>query len=318
MGSHSHAGGMMRMPTEPPTLLRLLTPQFDATSIVPGLAVIALIAYLIGVRALRRRGLRWPWHRTATFVAGIVTVLLVTATQVMGYAMMLFSIHMLQKMALTVLAAMLLMLGAPVSLAIRSLPRQGWGAPTRRILFRALRSKTARVLAHPVVTTVIFVGSLYGVYFTPTFDFLMRSWWGNVVMLLFFLATGLLAFGGAFALGPWPHRASPGIRVVELVLPGPLHAFFAVVLMMATTPVVRTFASPPQSWGVDVMTDQLAAGNIIWGFGEVPSVIALAVVYLQWTRYEETRTKVSDRRVDADLEAYNAHLRQLAEDSRRS
>lgn len=169
----------MRMPTEPPTLMRLLTPQFDATSVVPGLAVVALIAYLLGVRALRRRGSRWPWHRTVNFVAGIVTVLLVTATQVMGYGMVLFSIHMLQKMVLTVVSAMLLMLGAPVSLAIRALPRHGWGALSRRLLLRALRCKVARVLAHPVVTTVIFVGSLYGIYFTPTFDFLMRSWWGT-------------------------------------------------------------------------------------------------------------------------------------------
>lgn len=305
----------MRMPTEPPTLLRLFTPQFDVTSVVPGLAVVALIAYLLGVRALRRRGIRWPWHRTATFVAGIVTVLLVTATQVMGYGMMLFSIHMLQKMSLTVVSAMLLMLGAPVSLAVRALPRRGWGAVCRRLLLRALRSKTARVLAHPVVTTVIFVGSLYGIYFTPIFDFLMGSWWGNVAMLLFFLGTGLLAFGGAFALGPWPHRASPPIRIVELVLPGPLHAFFAVALMMASTPVVRAFANPPPSWGLDVMTDQLAAGNIIWGAGEVPSIIAFAIVYLQWIRSEVTRTKVSDRRVDADLEAYNARLRRLAQDS---
>ena len=304
------------MPTEPPTLLRLFTPQFDATSVVPGLAVAALIAYLLGVRALHRRGIRWPWHRTATFVAGTVTVLLVTATQVMGYGMMLFSIHMLQKMVLTVLSAMLLMLGAPVSLAIRALPRHGWGALSRRLLLRALRSRTARVLAHPVVTTVIFVGSLYGIYFTATFDFLMGSWWGNVVMLLFFLGTGLLAFGGAFALGPWPHRASPPIRLAELVLPGPLHAFFAVALMMASTPVVRTFAHPPPGWGIDVMTDQLAAGNIIWGFGEVPSIIALAIVYLQWTRSEETLTKLSDRRVDADLEVYNEHLRRLAQNSR--
>lgn len=307
----------MRMPTEPPTLLRLFTPQFDITSVVPALAVAALIAYLLGVRALRRRGSRWPWYRTASFSAGILTVLLVTATQVMGYGMMLFSIHMLQKMALTVLAAMLLMLGAPVSLAIRTLPRRGWGAVCRRLLLGVLRSRTARVLAHPVVSTVIFVGSLYGIYFTPIFDFLMGSWWGNVAMLLFFLGTGLLAFGGAFALGPWPHRSSPPLRIVELVLPGPLHAFFAVVLMMASTPVVRAFADPPPGWGTDVMTDQLAAGNIIWGFGEVPSIIAFAVVYFQWTRSEERRTKVSDRRVDADLDAYNAHLRRLAEGSHR-
>ncbi|MCA0143822.1 cytochrome c oxidase assembly protein [Blastococcus sp. LR1] len=303
------------MPTEPPTLMRLLTPQFDATSVLPALAVVALIAYLLGVRALRRKGMRWPWHRTACFVAGIVTVLLVTATQVMGYGMVVFSIHMLQKMALTVVSAMLLMLGDPVSLAIRALPRHGVGAVSRWLLLTALRSRFARFLAHPVVTTVIFVGSLYGIYFTGLFDFLMASWWGNVGMLGFFLGAGLLAFGGAFALGPWPHRASPPLRLVELVLPGPLHAFFAVALMMAIRPVVGAFEDPPRDWGIDVMTDQLAAGNIVWGFGEVPSIIAVAIVFLQWTRSEARRTKSSDRHVDADREAYNARLRTLAQGS---
>lgn len=310
-------GGLMRLPEESPTFLRLFTPQFDVTSVLPGLALLALVVYLLGVRSLHRRGMRWPWHRTAAFVLGIVTVLLVTATQVMGYAMLLFSIHMLQKMVLTVLSAMLLMLGAPVSLAIRALPRRGLGAVCRRLLLRTLRSRIARFLAHPVVTTIIFVGSLYGLYFTPVFDLLMRTWAGSLLMALFFLGTGLLAFGGAFALGPWPHRASPPTRIVELVLPGPLHAFFAVALMMASRPVVTTFTNPPPEWGVDVLTDQLAAGNIIWGFGEVPSIIAFIVVYVQWVRSEGRRSLAADRRAEVDLEAYNAYLAGLADRGRR-
>ena len=96
---------MMWMPELPPTLLRLLTPQLDATSAFPAVALLALVAYLAGVRSLHRRRMPWPWHRTASFTVGIVTVLLVTATQVMGYAMTLFSVHMLQKMVLTVLSA---------------------------------------------------------------------------------------------------------------------------------------------------------------------------------------------------------------------
>ena len=307
----------MRLPEEPPTFLRLFTPQFDVTSMLPGLALLALVVYLLGVRALHRRGMPWPWHRTAAFVLGIVTVWLVTATQVMGYAMLLFSIHMLQKMVLTVLSAMLLMLGAPVSLAIRALPRRGLGAVCRLLLLRTLRSRIARFLAHPVVTTVIFVGSLYGLYFTPFFDLLMRSWAGNLLMAVFFLGTGLLAFGGAFALGPWPHRASAPTRIVELVLPGPLHAFFAVALMLASAPIVTSFTDPPPAWGVDVMSDQLAAGNLIWGFGEVPSIIAFTIVYVQWVRSEGRRTPAADRRAEADLEAYNAYLARLADRERR-
>jgi putative membrane protein len=304
--------GGMQMPEDPPTLLRLLTPQLDVTSVFPALAVLALVAYLLGVRALRRRGGRWPRHRTVNFTLGIVTVLLVTATQVMGYGMMLFSIHMLQKMVLAVLSSMLIMLGAPVSLAVRTLPRRGRAVILRRVLVLVMRSETARILAHPVVSTTLFVGSLYGFYFTSAFDLLMRHWAGSLLMLTFFLGTGLLAFGGAFGLDPWPHRVSAPMRLIELVVPGPLHAFFAVAVMMANTPLVTTFSHAPPAWGIDVMTDQLAAGNIVWGFGELPTIIAVAIVFWQWVRSEDRRNRTVHPGMDAALEAYNAHLAQLA------
>ena len=311
------SSGMMYMPTEPPTLLRLFTPQFDVTSLVPGLAVVALIAYLLGVRSLRRRGSRWPWHRTATFVAGILTVLLVTATQVMGYGMMLFSIHMLQKMSVTVLAAMLLMLGAPVSLAIRTLPRRGWGAVCRRLLLRALRSRTARVLAHPVVTTVLFVGSLYGIYFTPVFDALMSNPAGHQFMLAHFVVTGLLFFGPIIAQDPWPSTHAHPTRILELVIPVPFHAFFGVAVMMASSLLVDSFANPPASWGIDPVGDQSVAGGIAWSFGELPTVLVLVVVLASWMSSDERRARTLDRAADrsgdAELNAYNARLRAMAE-----
>ncbi|GAB3317940.1 cytochrome c oxidase assembly protein [Geodermatophilus aquaeductus] len=303
---------MMWMPEQPPTLLRLLTPQLDATSVFPAVALLTLAAYLAGVRSLHARRRQWPWYRTASFVTGIATVLLVTATQVMGYGMMLFSVHMLQKLVLSVLSAMLIMLGAPISLAVRTLPRRGLGAACRRLLLGLLRSRTAKVVAHPAVTTTIFIGSLYGIYFTPLFDVLMRSAAGNVAMLTLFLGTGLLAFGGALGVGPWPHRASPPVRLIELMAPGPLHAFFAVAVMMASRPLVQTFTHAPQGWGVDVMTDQLAAGNIVWGFGEVPTVAAAVIIYAQWVSATRRTAGVTDARADAELDAYNAHLERLA------
>ena len=310
--------GGMRMPVDPPTLLTLFTPQVDVTSIFPALALLALVAYLLGVRTLGRRGFRWPRHRTITFTLGIVTVLLVTATQVMGYAMTLFSIHMLQKMVLAVLSSMLIMLGAPVSLAIRALPRRGRAAVWRTLLVVGMRSRTAKLLTHPVVTTTLFIGSLYGFYFPPAFDLLMSHWVGSLLMLAFFLFTGLLAFGGAFGLDPWPHRVSAPMRLLELVVPGPLHAFFAVAVMMASTPLVQAFDHAPASWGVDVMTDQLAAGNIVWGFGELPTIIAVAIVFWQWVRSDERHARVGDARVEEKLAAYNAELARLAAGQRRT
>lgn len=312
----SGAGGWMWMPEDPPTLMRLLTPQLDGTSVLVVGQVIALCAYMAGIRQLRRRGVVWPWHRTAAFCAGILALWLVTGTQVMGYSMMLFSIHMFQHMVLTILSPMLIMLGAPLRLAMRTLPRQGRRVLPRRILLRGLRSPTMKVVCHPVTTTVLFLISLYGVYLTPILDDLMASLAGNLVMITFFFVSGLLAFGGAFALDPWPRSTSAPIRLLDIALPGPAEAFFAVVLMMASRPLIRTFTNPPQDWGIDVMTDQLAAGNIVWGFGEFPTFIAVAIVFFQWVKSEERGTIRSDRIADDELALYNAHLARMAATSR--
>jgi putative copper resistance protein D len=165
-------------------------------------------------------------------------------------------------------------------------------------------------------TVPLFLASLYGVYFTPLFDSLMSSAAGHQFMLAHFTVTGLLFFGPILAQDPWPRTAGHGGRMLELFIPMPFHAFFGVAIMMADSLIVRTFADPPASWGVDPLADQNAAGGIAWSFGELPTVAVLAIVFFSWARSEERRgrsiDRTADRTADAELEAYNARLRALA------
>ena len=105
--------------------------------------------------------------------------------------------------------------------------------------------------------------------------------------------------------------------MLELFLPVPFHAFFGVSIMMAGSLVVDSFASPPPSWDVDPLTDQGIAGGVVWAFGEFPTVLVLAVVFFSWASSDQRRAKALDRAEDrsgnAELEAYNAHLRSLAQ-----
>ena len=104
--------------------------------------------------------------------------------------------------------------------------------------------------------------------------------------------------------------------MLELFLPVPFHAFFGVAIMMSDALVVTTFAHPPAGWGVDLLGDQGEAGGIVWAFGELPTVLVLGVVFFSWASSEERRAGRSTGRRphhDAELEAYNARLRALAE-----
>ena len=96
----------------------------------------------------------------------------------------------------------------------------------------------------------------------------------------------------------------------------PFHAFFGVAIMMASSLVVGTFAQPPAGWRTDPLTDQGISGGVLWAFGELPTVLVLAVVFFSWASSDDLRARALDREADrngdAELEGYNARLRAMA------
>jgi putative membrane protein len=316
---HGQHSGMW-VPGDPPTWGRMFIPHLGPTSVLAVLSVVALLVYLAATVRLRRTGVAWPWWRTLAWTAGTASLFAVTGTWLNGYSMVLFSVHMTQHMVLSLITPLLLLLAAPVTLALRTLPRgQGVSGVPRALLLDALHSRFARFVSNPLFTVPLFIASLYGVYFTPLFDALMRSPLGHQLMLAHFVVTGLLFFGPIVAQDPWPRSLSHPARMLELFLPVPFHAFFGVSIMMAASLVVTTFANPPAGWDVDTLKDQGVAGGIVWAFGELPTVLVLAVVFFSWASSEDRRgraiDRAADRTGDAELAAYNARLRAMAERS---
>jgi cytochrome c oxidase assembly factor CtaG len=313
---HGQHSGMWT-PAEPPTWGRMFLPHLDGWSVLAVLSLLGIAGYLTALVVLRRSGVAWPWWRTASWIAGCVSLFAVTGTWLNGYSMVLFSVHMAQHMVLSMVAPLLLLVGSPVTLALRTLPRgRSLAGVPRALLLDALHSRVARFLSHPAFTLPLFVASLYGVYFTPLFDVLMGDPVGHQFMLAHFLVTGLLFFGPILGQDPWPRTTGHGGRMVELLVPVPFHAFFGVAVMMAGSLVVQTFADPPAGWGVDPLADQNTAGSIAWSFGELPTLFVLAVVLFSWMASDERTAKRLDRAAvrtdDAELAAYNARLRALA------
>ncbi|MGY1749603.1 cytochrome c oxidase assembly protein [Modestobacter sp. SYSU DS0511] len=319
---HEHGG--MHLPELPPTTGRVLALDLGGASPVAWLAVLLALVYGVGLWRLHARGVRWSPLRTASWFAGCATTFYVCASGLQTYGMGLFSLHMVQHMVLTMISPLLLLGGAPVTLALRALPASpGTAGMPRRLVLSALHSRLGRALSHPLFTVPLFIASLYGVYFTPIFDDLMSTVPGHTFMLLHFLVTGLLFFGPILAIDPWPRRSGHGGRMLELLLPAPFHAFFGVIVMMSSGLLLTSYANPPESWGVDPLYDQGAAGGIAWSFGEFPTVLVLAVVFFQWTRSEERANRAADRAreraiargesgEDPELTAYNERLRRLA------
>jgi putative membrane protein len=309
-----HGGHGMTMDLPPFTLGRGLAWSSDPYFLIAGLLALALYAW--GVARLLRRGDRWPVGRSVAFAAGVLTLLLVMCTGLDDYGMIMFSVHMVQHMIISMLSPILLLLGAPITLALRALPVAGRGhTGPRELLLKLLHSRFVRIVTHPAFTIPLFIASLYGLYFTPLFDFLMASRTGHLVMMTHFLLVGLAFFWPIMGVDPGPHRPGYVLRMLELFAGMPFHAFFGIALMMASTPLVGTYQHPPGSLGIDALSDQTAAGGIAWGFSEVPSMLVLLALLFQWYRAEQRQARRSDRAAERDgdkeLEAYNAYLASL-------
>ncbi|GAB3444006.1 cytochrome c oxidase assembly protein [Phycicoccus ginsengisoli] len=306
---------LMWMPLHPPVLRNLVAWHPQPLPLLPALCLAAFIAYSWGVLRLHRRGHTWPVGRWISFTGGLVTVVAVTGTALNGYAMRLFSVHMVQHMVLSMVSPLLLLMGAPVMLCLRATPSRGAGSFLRRAVVRCLHSRVLSVVTKPAVTLPLFIVSLYGLYFTPVFDAAMRTWWGHDLMLVHFLVVGLLLFWPIMAIDPSPRATSPVLRMLELFVAMPFHAFFGVIVMTSTTLLVRTFRTTPAGWGVVPVSDQQLGGGIAWAFSEIPTLLVVAVLFVQWARASDRESRRSDRaadRHDDALDAYNAWLGRLA------
>ncbi|MBV8788264.1 MAG: bifunctional copper resistance protein CopD/cytochrome c oxidase assembly protein [Mycobacterium sp.] len=302
----------------PPTPLRILFDwRFDL--VFGSAAIIFAALYVAAVLRLRRRGDSWPPGRTAAWLLGCLALLFVTSSGIGRYMPAVFSIHMIAHMGLSMLVPILLVLGAPVSLALRALPAAGRSGPPgmREWILAALHSRLSRILTNPVVATVLFVAGFYGLYLSNLFDIAVGSHAGHLAMNLHFLLSGYLFYWIVIGVDPTPRPIPPLAKVGVVFASLPLHAFFGVVLM-GTRKVLGAdyYRSLGLSWHTDLLGDQRLGGGIAWAAGEIPLVIVMLALLVQWARSDKRTARrldrAADRDDDADLTAYNAMLAELA------
>ncbi len=299
---------------EAPTLSRVFF-EYEANGLILGLLIFATALYIRGVVALARRGDRWPVGRTISFAIGISLLDYATSGGVGLYAHFSFQYHMIAHMILSMIAPIAIVLSAPITLALRTLPigREKGERGLRGALLAALSSRATGVWTHPIVALAIFDGSLFALYFTPLFGELMSGHFGHMIMDLHFIAAGLLFFHVIVGIDPNPRKIHHLVRVVILLAAMSIHAFFSVALMSANNLIDGGYYQLlERPWATDLLSDQKAGAAIGWSMGEIPIVIALIATFIQWVRSDAREAKRADRRSKVDLAEYNAYLEQLA------
>ena len=279
--------------------------------------LVAAAMYVAGVLRLRSRGDAWPVGRTISWLLGVGFVLWATNAGIAAYSQVAFSLHMLQHMSLAMMAPILLVLGAPTTLALRAIkPAPHGRRGPREWLVWFLHSPYARFITHPIFVLIVYTIGLYGLYYTTFFGTLMGAHAGHVFMQVHFIVAGYLFYWVVIGIDPTPRQVPYWGRMLLLLLSLVIHSFFALPMLMAGTAMAQEWyglVQPP--WLTDQLADTRLAGGIAWGFGEIPTLIVIIALSVQWSRSDAREAKRHDRKADrdgdAELKAYNAQLARM-------
>ncbi|MEE2056641.1 cytochrome c oxidase assembly protein [Rhodococcus artemisiae] len=303
----------------PPTFMNLFFGEWRFDLIFGTAALVLAAGYAIGLWTLRKRGDMWPVGRSIAWFAGCFVLLVTTSSGVGMYSPAMFSVHMGAHMAMSMLTPVLLALGGAMTLALRAFKPAGRGAPPgpREWILDFLHSPPSRFFTHPLVAALMFVGGFYALYLGGIFTAFADSHTAHVLMNLHFLLSGYLFYWVVIGVDPSPREVQPVTKLAMVFGSLPFHAFFGVTLMsMGSVMAESYYRGLALPWNADLFSDQKVGGSIAWSAGEIPLVLVMIALVVQWSRSDERVARrvdrAADRDDDAELAAHNAMFAELA------
>ncbi|WP_309074599.1 cytochrome c oxidase assembly protein [Paenarthrobacter sp.] len=235
----------------------------------PGIliALVALAAVYFVIAAKQNKQPKgWPRWRTALFLSGLAVLGFGLTPQLSPYPHGSLPAHMFQHLLIGMYAPIGLVLGAPVTLLLRTIPRkQG------RRLGRVLRSRPLHVIAHPVTALVLNVGGLAVLYFTPLYEAATHNPTLHMLIHVHFIAAGIL-FAWAIA-GPdsAPHRPSVPARLMVLGVAIAGHAIISQLLYAGLFVQVAGSA-----------VERRQAGELMYYAGDIAELLLAFALVSSW------------------------------------
>jgi putative membrane protein len=237
-----------------------------------------------------------PRWRQLAFLGGLATLAVALMSPVEAYEGSLFSVHMLQHLLLELVAAPLLLLGAPATLALRAAAPSGRGR-----LLAILHSRVVAIVSFPLLGWVVFAAVNWGWHFSTLYDQALETPWLHDVQHLTFLGAALLFWWPVIAADPARWRLPHPVRLFYLFLAMPQNSFLGIALMSAPTTLYPHYLTNARTWGPTPIVDQSIGGMLMWVGGDIVFLLAMALVVAAWVRAEDRRTARDDAREDARL-----------------
>jgi putative copper resistance protein D len=298
------------VPAEPPTALGLLFGwTFEPAVLLP--LLVAALGWIWVVRRIDRRhpANPVPRRRSIAFLGGLAVIAFALMSGIDAYDTTLFSIHMVQHLLLTLVAAPMIALGAPIT----TLLRVATPNVRRTVILPVLHSRLVKIVSFPVVAWLIFAGVMWGTHFSPIFDRSLEDPLVHDLEHALYLGAALLFWWPAVGLDPSPWRMPHPVRAMYVFLQMPQNTFLAVTILNSTVPLYPHYATSIRSWGPTVLQDQQIAGGLMWLCGDTLFLTAMGAIVAGWMLHEKRQEVFVDRRVDREREAIRIRETRLAE-----
>ncbi len=263
--------------------------------------VLAAVLYLWAVQRVNLRDPDLPWPRAATacFIAAVTLLAVVYLGPLAAWAHTFLWVHMAQHLVAMMIVAPLLVLSAPVTLIFRAssdVARRRWVVP-------ALRSTAVRWLTNPLFIWLFFAGVLFGVHFTPFYDWALRNHDADTfIKQPLFLIAGFLFYFPLIGKNLQPRRPTHAVRLLLMASIMVPEAIVGASLFFASVPLYATFTTVARPFGLDALSDQQLAGACMWAFIMVMDTFWMMDMVRDWMSSEEAR----GRRIDAEIAAEQA------------
>jgi len=266
-------------------------------NILAGL-VAAAVAYAAGLRRLWRAGPGAPSAgQAAAYAGGLATVALALLSPLDALAHRLFAAHMAQHMLLVMVAAPLLVLGAPgLPLAVALAP--GWRRRLGRLRHRPAVHAARDLLTRPMVAWGVHVGTLWAWHLPGPYQAALASDAVHAAEHASFLGTAVL-FWWVVLSRPGRRRLAPGFAVLYLFAAALQGSALGALLTLAPAPLYPLQAAAEPPWGPGPLADQQLAGLVMWVPADLIYLGAAGTLFMRWLMSLERaspRQQAPDRR----------------------
>lgn len=248
--------------------------------------VLLLLAAGIGYAAAlwtARRRRPWPIWRTTFWYAGLACAGAGLVGPVAEAAHSSFTGHMAVHLLIGMVAPLLLVMAAPVTVALLALP-----VPRARSLSWVLRTRAALILTHPAVAALLNIGGLWLLYTTDLYQLMHASALLHALVHAHIFLAGYLFTASLVGPDPRSHPTSMFLRSTVLIVFIAAHSILAKWL----------YASPPD--GIALQDGQAGAQLMYYG-GDLVDVTLIVLLFASWYRSTRPRESILGSRIRPDL-----------------